>query len=420
MNISQILKTKTISHISISTFGTLLNGILGALFFIILAKALGPSDFGLFAVAIATLTLISDIADSGINTGLINFISRHLSSNTDQAYRFLKLGLEIKIIIWLIILPIGWLLAPFLCQTIFQKQELINPIRVMMIGVGGALLFSFATNALQALQKFWAWSFLNILSNGLRLILIGYLVLIGRLSLPNVLWVYVGILFLGFFIGLKFLPLRFLKVTNEKSVGREFFHYNKWIALFTILAALSSRLDTFLTARLVTTAQLGIYSVAVQLSSAVPQLVFAIAAAIAPKLASFTTDQQAKSYLMKLQLLVIGIALLGTVSFPIAYYFFPWLGPVYQASIMPFIILMVAQLIFLIAIPTHQVIFYYFQKPNFFFKVSLIRFFLTLGAGYFLILNYGIIGAALAVLIGSLSDFILPAVWVIYRFNRRK
>lgn len=418
--LSDILKTRTVIDISISSAGTLINGLLGLLFFIVLARALGPGDFGLLVVSIATLTLISDIADFGINTGLINFVGR-FKTQSDQAYKYLKLGLESKVLLWILILPIGWFLAPVISTVIFQKIELTRPLQLVMIGIGGSLLFSFTTNALQSLGRYWQWSLVNILSNGLRLLMVVYLIIIGTLGLDQTIWVYIGILFFGFFFGLVFLPIKFLTVKNESSVAKEFFHYNKWIAAFVILAAISSRLDTFISARLLPVQDLGIYGAALQLSSAVPQVVFAIAAAIAPKLASLTNDQQAIAYVKKLQLLVLAVALVGLLGVPISYLAIPWLyGADYQASILPFTILLIAQLIFLISIPTHQAVFYYFQKPSLFVSASVLRLVVTLIGGWMLISSFGILGAAVTVLVGSIVDFIIPFIWVIRRFSRTR
>src|SRR3989344_4688058 len=100
--LKSILKTATFRQSSITFTGTVLNGFLGALFYIILARYLGPSDFGLITIALTTLVLIADIADIGTNTGLIRFVSSNLANDKNKAYRFLKLSLEIKLITWII------------------------------------------------------------------------------------------------------------------------------------------------------------------------------------------------------------------------------------------------------------------------------------------------------------------------------
>ncbi|MDP3758395.1 MAG: oligosaccharide flippase family protein, partial [Candidatus Daviesbacteria bacterium] len=123
--LKSILSTATFKQSQITIAGTLINGTLGALFYIVLARFLGPSDFGLLTISLTTLVLIADIADIGTNTGLIRFVSSHLSFDKEKAYRFLKLSLEIKLIAWVVAFVVVYLLAPFLAVTVFQKQELI-------------------------------------------------------------------------------------------------------------------------------------------------------------------------------------------------------------------------------------------------------------------------------------------------------
>ena len=104
--IRPLIKTATFRQSTITFSGTVINGLLGAVFYILVARFLGPSSFGLLMVAITLLTLISDIGDLGTDTGLVNFVGRNIKKKPLKAYRFLKLGLKIKLIhclvFWLI------------------------------------------------------------------------------------------------------------------------------------------------------------------------------------------------------------------------------------------------------------------------------------------------------------------------------
>src|SRR5439155_126298 len=108
----------------------------------------------------------------------------------DQAMRFLKLCLEIKLVVWLFSFLAIFLLSPFIANLIFHKAELVNPLRLTAIGVGGALLFSFATSSLQAFQKYFLWSGINILTNFLRLISVFFLGYLFKLNSDSGLVLY--------------------------------------------------------------------------------------------------------------------------------------------------------------------------------------------------------------------------------------
>ena len=418
--IKQILKSKTFSQTLITSFGTIVNGVLGLFFYVLAARYLGPSKFGIFSISVAAIALIASITNFGVDTGIVRFVGSYISTDRQKALRFLKSGFYIKTLSSIFVIILGWYIVPFVATYFFQKSELIFPLRLSLIGVASALLFSYVTSAVQAFQKFWVWSGLNIFSNLLRLLATIGLFTLGILSVESALSVYIIFPFLGFLLGLFFLP-NFFKVQGEKRIFSEFMQFNGWVAAFTIIAAISSRMDTFLSARFLTLSDVGIYSVAVSLTSFIPQVVFAIGTVVAPKLASFTSKGDALKYLKKLQLFVLGIGIAGvTLGIPLSYFVIPaFYGGDYIHSIYPFIILLFAQAIFLISIPVHTAIIYYFSYPKLFVYITLINFLILLFGGWYAISNFGYVGAAWVFLIGNISNFIIPAVWVINKFKKK-
>lgn len=413
-----LLKTKTLIHSSITLPATIINGVLGMGFYLFLARILGPGEFGIVTLAIVTLTLLSDIGNFGSDTGLIRFIGK-FKSEPEKIQKVLKFTLEVKFIMWLGISLIGLFLVPVVVNSLISKPYLLAPLSLSLIGVGGGLFFSFVTNSLQALEKFWLWSFMNIAANSSRLILLLGVYLLVGLTPINSLIIYILIPFVFFIIGLPLLP-SFLKVKNEFSIKNELLSYNKWIALFTLMAALASRLDLFLTAKLLPASDLGIYGLASQMTAFFPQLIYALAAVAAPKLSSMVTKEQALSYLKKLQLLTIGIALLALLGLPVILFILASLfTESYQLSLLPFTILFISNLVFLLSIPTHQAVFYFFAYPKLFSYLSLLNLLIILIGGYFLINSFGVIGAALSVLIGNIVNFLVPLVWVIAKFKQK-
>lgn len=418
--LKRIIKTATWKQSQITILGSLINGGLGLLFYVLLARILGLSNFGLLTVAVASLTLIADITDFGTNTGLVRYVSGNINSDKNKAEKFLKLSLEIKLIVWILVLVLGLYFAPVIAEGLFNKNELVNPLRLVMVGVGGALLFSFATSSLQALQKYFIWSAINITTNFLRVIMIVILFFFGSLTLQSGLFAYILLPFFGFSLALLFLPFKnILTAKNEISVARELFKYNIWVAVFTVIAALSARLDTFLTARLLTTGEIGIYGAANQLVTVIPQVITALGVVAAPKFSSFVNDKDMLTYLKKFQLLCLGICLLGLLAIPGVLYLIPFIfGPDYLAVGGPFIILLIAMLIFLFSIPVHSAIIYYFGKPDVFVWVSVGHLLIIGLFGYFLISNFGTVGAATTVLIGMSFNFLAPLFWLLIKLRR--
>lgn len=415
-----IVNTATFKQSSITVVGTMLNGLLGALFYIFVARILGPVEFGLLTISIVTLTLISDIVDVGTNTGLIRFVSSNLTHDKDKAMRFLKLSLEIKIVVWVVAFLIVFFLAPFLATEIFHKAELILPLRLVAIGVGGALLFSFTTSSLQAFQRYYLWSGINIITNLLRLILILFLGYNLTLNLESSLLIYIILPFFGFFITMLVLPARkIFSAKGEFSLSKQFFAYNIPVAIFTVISAFSSRFDTYLSASLLSAKEVGIYGAANQLAQVMPQLVSAIGLVAAPKFASFQSKEQMLTYFKKLQLLVTGLCLLGILLIPIAAYFIPIIyGSSYSQAVIPFVFIFLAMLIFLLSVPVHNSIIFYFGRPDVFIPVAIGHLLIIGILGYFMISNYGIVGASITVFVGTIFNFIYPLIWLLVKLKR--
>lgn len=413
-----ILDTSVLRQSGITLLGTFLNGLFGAFFYILAARVLGPSGFGLISVAILTMTLISDIGDLGTNTGIINFVPRYLKENPEKSKKILKLGLEIKFFVSLFALVFGLFFSGFIARIFFVKPELTIPLKIAFVGVGASLFFSFIISTLQAKQKFWEWSAIQVATNALRFAIMLLAVFFGFLSVENTMWIYVSLPFLGFLIGLFLIKEDFLRAKSEYKVFEDFFAYNKWVAAFTFLTAIGSRLDTFITARFLDSFQVGIYSAANELVKVVPQIVVALGAVIAPEMASIGDLREFFNYLKKIQIFVLCLALLGVVSIPFILRLIPIIfGIDYIQSGPIFNILLIANLIFLISVPVHMATLYYFSFPKLFFFLSLAHLFIIGGLGWLFIRNYGIFGAATTVLVGQIVNFIIPAFWVMNKIK---
>lgn len=415
-----ILKTATFRQSQITVLGTLINGVLGALFYVFLARFLGPSNFGLFIIAVTSIELVAGIADIGTNTGLVRFVSKNLSSDLNKSYQFLKLCLKIKAVNWIVSFLGLFFLAPFLAVEVFHKEQLIIPMRLAGLGVGGALLFTFATSTLQAYQKYFTWTVINILTNLLRFIMILILSYYLVLDVSNSLLIFIFFPFFGFFISLFLLPARkIIQAKFELSLIKDLFKYTIPVAAFTIIASISSRLDTYLTAALLSSKDVGIYGIANQLVQFMPQLVSALGLVSSPKFASFQNNQQMLTYFRKFQLLVSGLVGLGILVLPVLIYIIPLiLGQQYQPAIWPFIILFFAQLVFLFSIPVHHSVIFYFGRPEVFIWISVGHLIIIGGLGYILIASYGILGAAITVLAGTSFNFLYPLVWLLVKLKK--
>ena len=79
---------------------------------------------------------------------------------------------------------------------------------------------------------------------------------------------------------------------------------------------------------------------------------------------------------------------------------------------------MIAQAIFLISVPAHSAVIYYFGYPKLFVFVTFGQLIIVGIVGWSMIGVYGATGAALAVLVSNLFSFSVPSMWVVNKFRK--
>lgn len=415
--IREILGTATFRQSTTTTISTIINGGLGAIFYFLLARFLGSTDYGIFTIATTSIAMLAGIVDLGFDQGIVKFVPRY-KDDVQKQNGIVKLALKIKLLSGILTFVLIWIFSNFLSTEVLKQPVLINILPFVGIGVLVQLLFSFSTSLSQALERFFLWGGLFISTNFLRLILIIVLFFVGELSAFSSVIIYIGMPLVGFIFSLLFLDKKFLFAKNELSYFKELFGFNIWVSAFIIVATISSRLDIYFTTRFLDLAAVGIYGLAVQATSIMPQITGAIGVVTSPKFASFTKDSQNKIYILKASLFTSGIALIfSIVLIPLSFVFFRLVGAEFESAFVPFVILLLSMVILLVNAPVRDSIIYYFGKPQFFFWIGLGHLVLVSILSVFLIPKYNIIGSSLVVLFGQIF-IAIASIW--YYFNIQK
>ena len=139
-------------------------------FYVLAARYLGPSKFGIFSISVATIALIASIANFGVDTGIVRFVGRSITHDREKALKFLKAGFYIKVVSSILSSCFGLVFGSFCAIKFFQKSELIFPLRLSLIGSGLLCFFRMFQVRFKLCREFWVWSGLNVFSNLLRLV----------------------------------------------------------------------------------------------------------------------------------------------------------------------------------------------------------------------------------------------------------
>ena len=415
--LKSLIQTATFRQSVITLGSTVTSGGLGALFFFILARFLGSQQYGAFSTACVLIIMLSSVMDLGTSQGLVKF-SRKYAGDPEKSEAVIKSTLLIKLVSGSVISMILLFFAVPLAGNIFHHPELAPYFSVSGLGIMGSLLFSFAYSLAQSRGLYILWGSIFVWPNFLRLLALLVLIRFGWLTGISALWLYIITPFVAFIGSLFFTDRKFISVSFQQGLIGEFFSFNKWITLTSVISTVGSRVEALLTAGFLTLSATGNYALAVQMVTLVPQLSSAFGAVTTPKFASFTNIRDNRRYLVKTTLLTI-LAAAGVILclIPAAWILIRLIGSQYQQAFTPFLLLLGGMALFLASSPLRDSLTYYFGRPGFFALWSLIALLITVCLSLWLIPALGIIGSGAVVLIIQILGVL--AAWIYYRWISR-
>ena len=85
--LGRLVRSRTARDTLVNSLGTGVAAALSLGTLVLATRTLGPSSYGLFALALAVLSIAAELADVGLNAGLIRHVSRHLGRGDREAAR---------------------------------------------------------------------------------------------------------------------------------------------------------------------------------------------------------------------------------------------------------------------------------------------------------------------------------------------
>lgn len=418
MQIGSLLRTATIRQSIITSGSTILNGILGAIFYFLVARLLGSTQYGEFTLATTTITLLSGIVDLGMSQGLVKYVAQFRTS-LSKHIQLANFSLRVKTISGAVTGVAILMLSDWIVVNLLEQPGMRYLLPLMALGVITHLLFSFSSSYSQALEKFWLWGGLMVGSNLFRLLMIFFILQWGAVNAFSTTLSFVIPPLLGFVISLFFFSPKLLFATIDSVNTKELFNFNKWVTSFVILSTISSRIDTYLTAKLIDLSATGIYSLAGQIVTILPQLTIAFGVVTAPKFSSFSNPTENVKYTLKSMLLTTTLAIGSSLLLiPLGLFVIQFSGSDFNLAIVPFLILLISMAIFLAGSPIRDSILYYLGKPKMLFLIVLGHMIVVLAGGWWLIPQYQIVGSALTSLLGQVFILVASLGYFVYE-NRR-
>ena len=395
--------------ISFTGLGTI--ALVGMIFTVIMARALGPTLFGIFSALNALVTLLSSMGDLGLSSALVNFIPKLADRRNVIVSTVFWVQIAVSVILGLTLAVFGF--RPDLIIPGSQTSHFI----IIGILTGLYVLQGLALGIFNSEKKFLSASILQGSDSVIKLFIVAALFFGKNLNIELALLANVVSCLLSVFFGLG-REVRNVRPIFPKAQVMEIFHFAKWIALSRAFSVMISRVDVILLNLLAGGFQAGIFSAASRIALLFALLVSSIGSVIAPRFSAFVKKEDIKQYLKKVALMVGGISLImiATIIFadPLVRTIF---GEKYIAAIPVFRALTIAMIPFLLSVITSQPLIYSFNQPKFFSRVTIIQVTVLIVLDLLLIPRYQAMGPTIALGISNVVALSLSG-WKLYSLLR--
>jgi len=379
--------------------GNILTQGLAFLVTVIIARTLGPSDYGTLAIAYTLMVFSIDIVDFGLEKSFVRYYSLYSQTDRRRANQLFNDLFGLKLLLCILLCFIVYLTSGYLAKNLLLKPELTLPLRLAGIGFIGGALLRFEASFFQANEQFKKYIQVNLAHSIFRMSGLFVLIWLSLISINHLMVMYVIAYFSGLTFSSFLLPKFSFSFPRHKEVFREIFGLSKWIFLSTILVMVETRLDFFMLGHLSTKEEVGYFSAAWNIAYALPLIIVSICAALFPKVSKMSSKEELKTYVNKLlsfSPLIIPI-MIGAIFLS---RWVIWLiyGREYLPCVGPLQILVIGYSLILLIVPMSLVL-YSLDKA---WAIAMVNF-LELAshgvANYFLIPSHGASGAAISNLI---------------------
>lgn len=381
---------------------------------ILIARWLGPDQFGLFYVFVVTMIVVHNVVGEGLDPAVVRFYAHDAAREHPATATVVGSGLFLRLAVGI---PLaaggvaggGWLAAHVLDDPVFAE-----PVRLGVVAALGASLASFGLAILQARHQFVLRALMTPFANLLRALSLPVLLALNWFVLSAVLWIHTVALYAAALIILSLLRADIASARVDFARVRELFHFSKWSALAVLAYLIYSNLAVPVLGHAYGPQAAGIFAAAASLTLAVEQAVAAIMVVQLPSTARLEHLDEFRGTVRKL-LIRCGIAALALspavlLARPIIVTIY---GLEYENSIVVFQILFVGILTNLAVHPA-SVVFLAMNRSGLFAICHTLPVLVWIAVGLALIPSHAIVGAAWTTLIARIAAAVL-IMWLLAR-----
>ncbi|HOX96080.1 MAG TPA: oligosaccharide flippase family protein [Candidatus Woesebacteria bacterium] len=405
--IRKILQSQTIKDTLISFIGLGFTAAVGFFYTVVLARTLGPENFGVFSAITALVAIVYSLGDLGISSAIINFIPKL----KEKRQNLINTGFWFEFAIGLVVLLLFGLFA--LLHTIIIPGSLSEQVLLAGFIAFNYLLINFAQAVFTAEHKFFTYSLSQIIDAGIKIILVFVLLSVSRLSISTAFIANIVSTIIALLITFCRELIK-IQWSFDRPIFSKMFHFAKWIAVSKVFSVFTTRIDVILLNLIVGSFQAGIFSAASRITLFFSLLISSLGSVVNPRFSGFDTPEKIISYMRKLVLLIGAISVVMVLSAllakPIINIVF---GDKYLSAIPVFQALTLAMIPFMFTLITTPALTYSFGLPRFIARLTAVQVISIVVIDIIFIPSLGAFAPALALGLGN----IIVLVVSIFKLN---
>lgn len=418
-NLREILKGGVISFV-IKTMGVMS----GYVFTLLITRKYGAQVMGIFTLVVTILNVFVVIGRLGLDTALLKFIAEFASQNKSDSIKetymhALRLIIPSSILISLIL----YLLSPYIAEYVFNKPYLQPYFKMISFAILPMVVIYINSESLRALKEIKYYAFLQDLAISLfaSIILAVSLLFLPGVHAPFIAYItsVIGVSILSVLIWLR--KSKIISVTYTKSIQlKSLLDVSLPMLVTGSLILVIWWTDKIMLGIFRSDAELGIYNVAVKVSSLITICLMAINSIAAPKIAELYSTGDIEG-LKRIAQQSTKLMFWSSFPFLIIFFLFPsfilgFFGEEFKAGTLALLFLSLGQFINTISGPVAYILLMT-GKQKTFRNIMLIAVFANIPLNLMLIPAYGMNGAAFVSMLSLGMINLLPLAAIKYYYG---
>jgi O-antigen/teichoic acid export membrane protein len=270
-DISEVNIVKAAKDSSEVFFGQIFSYVIRFAFGVLVARALGADGYGLYSLGITTTILLASVSRLGISDGIVHFLPRAVNQRDEpQILGILRIGVAVPAMLSFLIAIILFLAADFIANNVFDEPALGSTLRWLSITIPILALARIVMAFMRGFKNMrYGVIVESIAFETIRFTVSVILFSIG-FRLAGALWAYIiawtvsTILSVFFFNRIFSLNRSF---RNAKFDVRKMLSFSAPISLTRIINQLKGNIVLLMLGMFSTISSVGVYSVAIRVQS---------------------------------------------------------------------------------------------------------------------------------------------------------